>query len=30
MQGVTDLNDAVAFWDRAAADRKPPSQRTRA
>ena len=30
MQGVTDLNDAVAFWDRAAAFRKPPSQRTRA
>ena len=30
MQGVTDLRDAVAFWDRAAAFRKPPAQRTRA
>ena len=30
MQGVTDLRDAVAFWDRAAAFRKPPAQRRRA
>jgi hypothetical protein len=30
MQAIDDLNDAVAFWDRAAAFRKPPAQRRRA